>query len=162
MAQIPYRANLSATVFPMTIAKAGRTVIDGRLDQHYDRRIDPEGSTRDVGIPQLLYCENVAPTPNGFQSVGFLPRGTVLVPPGHIIDGIFHFRVPIANASTFAFSELDEGDKLATDWTFSPLQIGGGLYSQVVQSATIGDPAPSYELREDETRDPGEQPFLFR
>lgn len=72
MAQVPYRANLSASQFALTQAKAGRSVIIGGSDQNYDRRVDPpgEGLKDSVGIPQVIYMENVLPTPDGFRSVG--------------------------------------------------------------------------------------------
>jgi hypothetical protein len=73
MPQIHYRANLSASVFPMTLAKAGTSVILPGVDQNFDRRVDAPGDTQrgSVGIPQALYLENVLPTPEGFQSVAF-------------------------------------------------------------------------------------------
>lgn len=77
MAQIAYRANLSSAVFPMTLADAGRTVINPQADQNFDRRVDPAGEQKDAGIPQAIYLENVIPTVNGYQSVGYRAR-TVL------------------------------------------------------------------------------------
>lgn len=80
MGQIAYRANLSAATFPMTIADGGRTVIVPGPDQNFDRRVDPEGSQRDAGIPQALYMENVMPTTNGYQSVGYKTLAALPVP----------------------------------------------------------------------------------
>lgn len=77
MAQIAYRGNLSAAIFPMTLADAGRTIIAPQADQNFDRRVDPAGEQKDAGIPQAIYMENVLPTANGYQSVGFRAR-TVL------------------------------------------------------------------------------------
>jgi hypothetical protein len=77
MTTISHRANLSSAVFPMTLADAGRTVIAPQYDQNFDRRVDPAGEQKDAGIPQAIYMENVIPTVNGFQSVGYIP-GTVL------------------------------------------------------------------------------------
>lgn len=79
MALIPYRGNLSSAVFPMTLADAGRTVINPQADQNFDRRVDPAGEQKDAGIPQAIYLENVIPTVNGYQSVGYRAR-TVLPP----------------------------------------------------------------------------------
>ena len=81
MSLIPYRANLSSAVFPMTLADAGRTVIAPQYDQNFDRRVDPAGEQKDAGIPQAMYMENVIPTVNGFQSVGYTARN-VLPPSG--------------------------------------------------------------------------------
>lgn len=61
----------------MTLADAGRTVIDLRADQNFDRRVDPAGEQKDAGIPQALYLENVIPTVNGFQSVGYTARNVL-------------------------------------------------------------------------------------
>jgi hypothetical protein len=72
MGQVAYRANLSSATFPMTIADGGRTVIVPGPDQNFDRRVDPEGEQKDAGIPQALYMENVVPTVNGYQSVGYI------------------------------------------------------------------------------------------
>lgn len=78
MAQIPYRANLSAAIFPMTIARAGRSVIVPGIDQNFNRSIDsPDDSNRDAGIPQIIYGENVIPTADGYQSVGYTNGGTI-------------------------------------------------------------------------------------
>lgn len=74
MAQIPYRGNLSSAIFPMTLADAGRTVIIPQYDQNFDRRVDPAGEQKDAGIPQAMYLENVIPTVNGYQSVGYQAR----------------------------------------------------------------------------------------
>lgn len=79
MPQISYRGNLSSAVFPMSLADAGRTVVVPQSDQNYDRRVDPTGEQKDAGIPQAIYLENVLPTANGYQSVGYRAR-TVLPP----------------------------------------------------------------------------------
>jgi hypothetical protein len=89
MAQIPYRANLSAATFPMTIADGGRTVIVPGPDQNFDRRVDPEGAQKDAGIPQALYMENVMPTTNGYQSVGYLKPTIPIAAAGAYILGVF-------------------------------------------------------------------------
>lgn len=77
MGQIAYRANLSAAIYPMTIADGGRTVIMPGPDQNFDRRVDPQGEQKDAGIPQALYMENVMPTSNGYQSVGYRDTGNL-------------------------------------------------------------------------------------
>lgn len=77
MPVIAYRGNLSSAVFPMTLADAGRTVIAPQQDQNFDRRVDPAGEQKDAGIPQAIYMENVIPTVNGYQSVGYQARTTL-------------------------------------------------------------------------------------
>lgn len=114
MGQIAYRANLSAATFPMTIADGGRTVIVPGPDQNFDRRVDPEGSQRDAGIPQALYLENVMPTPYGYQSVGYLsPTVPMTLGVGQYIyscheiyttDGLTVGRVPLFQSSTGVFT----------------------------------------------------------
>ena len=70
MAQIQYRANLSAKDFSFLASKWGRTVIMKQLDQNFSRQIvsaaDPD---KDIGIPQVYYCHNVMPNNGGFQSI---------------------------------------------------------------------------------------------
>ena len=108
MAQISYRANLSSAIFPMTLARAGRSVIIPGPDQSFDRRVDPSGEQKDAGIPQIIYVENVLPTSNGYQSIGL--RATQSLGPAHstdpgflwetlalIVPGMEHKHVFIAN-----------------------------------------------------------------
>jgi hypothetical protein len=71
MAQQSYRANLSASIYPMALSRAGRSVIVPQTDQNYDRRVDPTGEQKTPGIPQAIYMENVLPTVEGYQSVGY-------------------------------------------------------------------------------------------
>jgi len=85
MAQIPYRGNLSSAIFPMSLAKAGRSVINPRVDQNFDRRVDPPGMMGDPGIPQAIYLENVLPTANGYQSVGYKPIAAGNLAAGNIV-----------------------------------------------------------------------------
>lgn len=98
MAQIPYRANLSAATFPLSLAKAGRTVINPGLDNTYDRRVDASDvSDKDAGIPQVIYMENVFPTYNGYQSIGFNGIGSefnLLIPAGEAIYKTIDIAVP--------------------------------------------------------------------
>lgn len=86
MGQIAYRANLSSAIFPMTVADGGRTVIVPGPDQNFDRRVDPEGEQKDAGIPQALYLENVMPTSNGYQSIGYKTLAA-LPPAGYVGPG---------------------------------------------------------------------------
>lgn len=78
---ISYRGNLSSTVFPMTLADAGRSVIIPQADQNYDRRIDPAGEKSDAGIPQAMYLQDVLPTVHGYQSVGYKESAGGAMPP---------------------------------------------------------------------------------
>jgi hypothetical protein len=77
MPQQSYRANLSSAIFPLSISKAGRSVIIPGPDNVYDRRVDPEGEQKTAGIPQAIYMENVIPTVEGYQSVGILAKNSI-------------------------------------------------------------------------------------
>lgn len=108
MAQIAYRANLSSSVFPMTLADAGRTVINPQADQNFDRRVDPAGEQKDAGIPQAIYLENVIPTVNGYQSVGYQAR-TVLPPKSAgsgPVSALYSFVVPDSHTEAVILARL--------------------------------------------------------
>lgn len=73
MAQIRYRANLSAKDFVFSAQGWGRSVIMKQYDQNFSRQIvSPTDPDKDIGIPQIFYAHNVMPCAQGFQSVGFL------------------------------------------------------------------------------------------
>lgn len=70
--KIPFRVNLSATIFPFYSRLHGRTVIIPRIDQNVDRiNINRQDADKDSGIPQVYFMENVIPTDYGFSSVGY-------------------------------------------------------------------------------------------
>lgn len=71
MAQIPYRGNLSAKVFPFLSSQFGRTVIINGQDQVNVFQGGIDSTSGDNNIPQMYYCENVVPTPQGYKSVGY-------------------------------------------------------------------------------------------
>lgn len=72
MAQITYRANLSAKAFPFLSSNWGRTVIVPQYDNTFNRQVASQADADgDAGIPQIFYCHNVMPTQQGFQSTGF-------------------------------------------------------------------------------------------
>lgn len=97
MAQIPYRANLSAAVYPINVSKFGRSVILPGVDQNFDRRVDPAGdSTKNVGIPQAIFMENVLPTAEGYQSLGFFPHDDTMPDVGGaVVNAVL--RIPVKN-----------------------------------------------------------------
>lgn len=105
MAQTSYRANLSSAVFPLCLSKAGRTVIVPGADQNYDRRVDPAGEQKDAGIPQVIYLENVLPTPNGYQSVGFKPTfsGNATIPGGATVRQTLEVTAPFSSTSLLTY-----------------------------------------------------------
>lgn len=72
MAQISYRGNLSAKVFPFVSEVFGQTVIIPGPDQNFSRQlVSAEDLDKDRGIPQMYYCHNVMPCAEGFQSIGY-------------------------------------------------------------------------------------------
>lgn len=72
MAQIPYRANLQSTEFPLRFSEAGRTIIDAGADQTFVPNVNASGQLPvDRGVAQALYAHNVLPTTYGWQSIGF-------------------------------------------------------------------------------------------
>lgn len=72
MAQVVYRGNLSAKVFPFVSEYFGATVIIPGPDQNFQRQlVSAEDMDKDRGIPQMYYCHNVMPSAEGFQSIGY-------------------------------------------------------------------------------------------
>jgi hypothetical protein len=119
MAQIPYRANLSAAIFPMTLARSGRTVINPQADNNFDKRVDAQGNDKaSAGIPQVMYMENVLPTVEGFQSVGYVEDGTVAGAEVGIncIENISVATTVIGDIEVGDISIEDEGES-ESSWT---------------------------------------------
>jgi len=109
MAQQPYRANLSSAIFPLSLSLAGRSVVVPGPDNNYDRRVDPEGEQKDAGIPQAIYLENVIPTANGYQSVGYEILGPDSA--GTIFDANFKpYRVAVLEGYTYLFGLVGSTD----------------------------------------------------
>lgn len=168
MAQIPYRANLSSAIFPMTIAKGGRTVINPQYDHNFDKRVDSPGdhSKGSVGIPQALYMQNVLPTPDGFQSIKLITKDPITFPGGSAITATTKIRVATIQTGIETSEDVDitdTGDTIenwsrSVFWDEAPTTIGNLgdtgrytaadhiLYSENGESSSIGDPVNSYRL----------------
>lgn len=73
MAKQRFKGALAAASFPMVSTLQPRTVVNPQLDINVrsPRSFDNPASQTDYSIPQVCYCENVAPTAEGMQSVGF-------------------------------------------------------------------------------------------
>lgn len=72
MAQIVYRANLSAKSFPFISENFGRSIIVSQYDQNYNKFLAASGGEDEsIGAPQLYYCHNVMPHTSGWQSIGY-------------------------------------------------------------------------------------------
>jgi hypothetical protein len=106
MAQVTYRGNLSAKVFPFISEYFGATVIIPGPDQNFQRQLtSSEDLDKDRGIPQVLYCHNVMPSAEGFQSVGYTPI---------ITDGNSNFEnifiLQDVNGNEVFFSHTQDGN----------------------------------------------------
>lgn len=73
MAFYTIRINLGSVSFPLLTDLAGRTIIVPGQDEHYDRGVVQSSvdTDKDKGIPQAFYMENVVPTVQGLQSIGY-------------------------------------------------------------------------------------------
>jgi len=154
MAQQSYRANLSSAIFPLSLSLAGSTVIVPGPDNNYDRRVDPEGEQKDAGIPQATYLENVIPTANGYQSVGYEILGPLA--PGVTFDANFKpYRIAVLDTRTYLFgtvlgvdtiyrtngSALDVWSDISADWlAFAgpPYIEGWGTFNTLSQATVRG------------------------
>lgn len=73
MAKQRFKGALNSVTFPMVSILQPRTVVNPQLDINVRtprNRNSPEDYS-DYSIPQLAYCENVVPTGEGMQSVGY-------------------------------------------------------------------------------------------
>jgi hypothetical protein len=68
-----FRLNLLAADFPFLSDNFGRSVVYPAEDMHYQRVNAFSGSEADknIGIPQLIFCENVMPASYGIQSITY-------------------------------------------------------------------------------------------
>lgn len=73
MAQIPFRANVQSSVFPMLSDLSAQTIVMPGQDQTYVPGVNPSEQVTPVdrGIAQLFYGHNIMPSTYGFQSVGY-------------------------------------------------------------------------------------------
>lgn len=73
MAEYRFRGALNAASFPLVSTMQSRTVIQPQLDNNVKTTQAFYGTAEsaDYSIPQIMYCENVVPTAEGLQSVGY-------------------------------------------------------------------------------------------
>lgn len=72
MAQVSYRANITAPTFPFLSQHQGKSIIIKQSDQYYmPSAVVKQDADRDLGIPQLYYGHNILPTGQGISSVGY-------------------------------------------------------------------------------------------
>lgn len=94
MADLIFRGNLNAASWPFLSTRQGRTVIMGQLDTNASKfaQFGGRDADRDVGIPQALYLENVMPTAEGYQSVGFSQKIAPYDSPERAFDRAFTIK----------------------------------------------------------------------
>lgn len=136
MAQISYRGNLSAKVFPFVSEYFGRSIIIPGPDQNFSRQLSSsEDLDKDKGTPQIYYCHNVMPTADGFQSIGFTDR---------IVDTKLGFMDEITlrdlDGNEVFYSHLSDGNNYilpfgSTSWI--EINYIPGTLGKAVSSATI-------------------------
>ena len=74
MARQKYRGNVLAANFPLLSSFVGHSVVIPQIDQFY---LTPSSSAieykqdKNIGIPSVLFMENVMPIANGLSSIGF-------------------------------------------------------------------------------------------
>jgi len=72
MAKQRFKGALNAASFPMVSILQSRTVVQAGLDINArPPKANAIAEDYDYGVPQLCYCENVVPTGEGLQSVGY-------------------------------------------------------------------------------------------
>lgn len=72
MAKYRFTGALNAAIFPLVSTLQSRTVIQKGLDNNVpSEKFSGSQESLNFNIPQLMYCENVVPTAEGFQSVGY-------------------------------------------------------------------------------------------
>src|SRR5258706_2975935 len=73
MAQQIFRLNLRSADFPFLSGLYGRTIVYPQQDMHYIRPNAFSGVDADsnIGIPQMMFCENVMPTTYGYESIDY-------------------------------------------------------------------------------------------
>lgn len=73
MSRQTFRLNLGSANFPFLSDFYGETIVYPQQDMHYIRPNNFSGTEADVniGIPQILFCENVLPASYGYQSIAF-------------------------------------------------------------------------------------------
>lgn len=74
MARQTFRLNLGSAEFPFLSSTYGRSIVYPQQDMHYIRPNAFSGSEADknIGIPQLIFCENVMPTSYGWRSIDYI------------------------------------------------------------------------------------------
>lgn len=74
MSRQTFRLNLTSAEFPFLSGIYGRSIVYPQQDMHYIRPNAFTGTEADknIGIPQMIFCENVMPASYGLQSVDYV------------------------------------------------------------------------------------------
>lgn len=74
MAQFTFRLNVNAANFPFLSYQGGASVITNPQDTYYatPNAFSGETSDKNLGIPQMIFCENLMPVTYGVQSVTYI------------------------------------------------------------------------------------------
>lgn len=85
MAKQRFRGALAAAQFPLVTVLAGQTVVNQQLDLDVKapQTVLGQPTPSQFDTPQVLYAENVMPTAEGMQSVGYLQK---IAPLAGVID----------------------------------------------------------------------------
>jgi len=101
MAQVVIRTNLATSSFPFLSEFSGRGIVVKQQDQNYVPVIgSPADPDKDIGVPQLYYCENIIPTSQGYQSVGYEQK-TAAVAGSVVFDQVFAVIGPNSGEKAF-------------------------------------------------------------
>lgn len=94
MAKHRFTGSLNAADFPFMSVLQGRTVVQPQLDNNVKTTQSFYGTeeSANYNIPQLLYCENVLPTAEGLQSVGYEEVVPALSPTTSVFDQAITLR----------------------------------------------------------------------
>jgi hypothetical protein len=106
MATQKFRGALRSASFPLVSTMQGRTVVQAQLDLGTQRQQrtpagGAEAAISDPDIPQILYCENVIPTGEGYMSVKFVET-LVGIPGSSAFDSVINLRD--SDERTFPYS----------------------------------------------------------
>lgn len=135
MATVTMRANLNAQNFPFATELWGRSVVVSQYDQNYDKAALNIGNTNVVekGIPQAFYMQNVLPTSQGYQAIGY-SKVIEKIPGENRFDQIFNLTDPEGNRFLFSPSSGVNYVFDATVGTWASVSpFGSGILSATKQ-----------------------------
>lgn len=132
MSRQTFRLNILAADFPFLIDNYGRSIVYPQQDMHYQRPNAYTGSEADknLGIPQLIFCENVMPASYGLQSITY--SVTVNRTGVNIFDSALYLRDSAENRTLFSPAIVGTTanrftyNNAAQAWSSSPVTVPAG------------------------------------